>query len=333
MPSRLAAVSLAALALLAAGCLTPDALSDDPDGGTDPGDGPGAGDGGDGADGDEELEGYAKPRWSPGLWWTYNVTRGGEEGEVTFAVQAESPEGFTLLADDPDHAALDAVADLAYLGPVRGSDLAGFQGDEPVRFFEWRLTDGRTWTTTWDGAERTHEARLGEVEIVGRSVDGATVTSSAGGEVRASYDFVPGVGWFTRLDLADRDVSYEIAAAGFAYDGNLTRAQAEPGLEAESPAVTVDSFTVPEEAARVGVRIAGAADSLSYDLSLVDPNGTRHAYGPESCQECSADVLDLLPAIPGEWSVQAHLTSDPAGNLTATVSVVTVEQVDVDYSG
>lgn len=321
---RSIAVLALVLAVAAAGCLGPDPAGSAPD--PDP---PSESDPDDPADGDDEPEGFVTPTWSAGLWWRYEVTRDGETGSVTFAVQEKGDGTYTLLANTTDHAALDAVVDLAYVGPVRTSDLAGLVDGEPVRFFEWPLRDGRTWTTTWNGLERTHEARRTDVEIAGGTFDGAEITSTAGDRTLATYAYAPAVGWFTRLEIPDRNLSYQLEDAGFAYGGNLTRAEASTALEAASPAVQAGPFTVPEEAARVSLEVAGGGESTSYEARLLDPNGTQHEYGPEACSGCQVDLVDLLPARPGEWSAELTLASDPPGNLTARVDVVTAANVSV----
>lgn len=331
MAARAALVAFLALAVVTAGCLG---------GGSDPGADPGAGTGDGGSsgpggpdDGDDEPQGLQAPRWSPGLWWRYNVTRGDGTGSVVFAVQAESQDRYTLLANGTSHAARDALEDLAYVGPVRVEDFAGVTDEGPVRFFEWPLEDGKTWTTPWNGVERTHEATRTQVTIPGGTLPGVEVTSTADGRTLATYEYAPAVGWFTRLELPQRNLTYTLADAGFAYRGNLTRAEASTALEFTSPAARAATFDVPAEAAAVVLRLAGGGERVSYDVSLADPNGTRHAYGPEACMGCSVDVLDLLPAVAGTWTTEGKLASTPTGNLTASASVVTAETVTVDYGG
>lgn len=332
MASRAGLAVLLALAVVTAGCLgggSDSAPGTGTDPGADPGGQPGSDPGGGGTD--NGAQGFQPPEWSPGLWWEYNVTRGDETGSVIFAVQAESGDRYTLLANATGHAARDAVVDLAYVGPVRKSDLAGLSGDAPVRFFEWPLHDGRTWTTTWNGRERTHTARRTPVEIPGGELPGVEVASTAGGRTLARYGYAPAVGWFTHLELPQRNLTYRIADAGFAYRGNLTTAAASTAFEASSPSARAGTFDVPNGSAAVALRLGGGGTRASYDLSLADPGGTRHTYGPEACMACSVDVLDLLPPVPGAWTAEAKLASTPTGNLTATASVVTAETVAVEY--
>lgn len=326
MATRRALLAALALALVAAGCLGGGSeTGSDPDpgvgDGTDPG-GPGE---------DDEPQGFEAPRWGPGVWWEYNVTRGDETSSVVFAVQEVSDDRYTLLANGTDHAARDAIEDLAYVGPVRTDDLAGLVDGEPVRFFEWPLQDGTTWTTTWNGVERTHEARTTRVTIPGGSLQGAEIESTAGDRTLATYSYAPAVGWFTRLELPQRNLTYELADAGFAYPGNLTRAEATPAAEFTSPAAGIGSFDVPGDAAAVALRLDGGGDQVSYDVSLTDPNGTRHAHGPETCEGCQVRLLDLLEPVPGTWAAEAQLVSVPAGNLNATASIVAAEHVAVQY--
>lgn len=332
MPRRALLLTLVVLAAAAAaGCLGGDGAADDP--GQDPGQGdPGGGPGGgDGDGGSDEPAGYATPRWSPGLWWSYNYTLAGETGTATFAVQDEAGDRYTLLANGTHHAAVDALRDLAYVGPVRAGDLAGLVDGEPVRFFEWPLRDGRTWRTTWNGRERVHEARATDLEVLGRTIPGVEVTSTAGNRTLATYAYSPAVGWFTRLDVPSRNLTYELRDAGFAYLGNLSAANASIAFQATSPVAKAGAFSVGAEADRVGVSVRGGGSQASYRVDLADPNGTRHEYGPEACMACRVDVLDLHPAVPGSWSADAAVASDPPGNLTASVSVVDVRSVAVAY--
>jgi hypothetical protein len=329
MRRRVLLLALALSAAALAGCLGTDSGGTDgapdadaPDGGSDGGSDDGE---------DDEPAGYATPRWSPGLWWSYNYSLAGETGTVTFAVQAEEDDRYTLLANGTHHAAVDVLRDLAYVGPVRAEDLAGLVDGEPVRFFEWPLRDGRTWTTTWNGIERTHDASEADLEVPGGTLPGMEITSTAGGETLATYTYAPAVGWFTRLEIPGRNLTYELTDIGFGYQRNLTQASVSPVFEETAPAATATTFQVPAEADRVAVAVDGGGDRVGYEVSLGDPNGTRHQVGPQACMDCTVDVLELLPAIPGTWSAEANLASTPPGNVTAKAGLVDAEPVAVDY--
>lgn len=330
MPRRVLLLALAVLAAAAAGCLGGDSAADDPGQTPDPG-APGGDGAGEADGGSDEPTGYATPRWAPGLWWSYSYRLAGETGTVTFAVQAQSDQQYTLLANGTHHAAVEAVRDLAYVGPVRADDLAGLVDGEPVRFFEWPLRDGRTWRTTWNGVERVHQARAVDAQVLNRTVPGIEVTSTAGNRTLATYTYSPSVGWFTRLEVPGRNLTYRLRDAGFAYRRNLTTADATTAFQASSPTTKAGSFDVPAEADRVAAALAGGGARASYRLDLADPNGTRHEYGPQACTSCQVAVLGLLPAAPGRWTAEATLASDPPGNLTASVSVVDARPVRVAY--
>lgn len=101
-----------------------------------------------GVDGSDDIARLDAPAWAVGDWWRYQ----GPGSEFTLVVSEDAGSSWIIDTDDVDLAFFHAqFGPISYLGEQRKSDLAGSQGSNDVRFFDWPLEHGKTWTTTWDG--------------------------------------------------------------------------------------------------------------------------------------------------------------------------------------
>ena len=129
------------------------------------------------------------PVWARGDWWsvTDNMDR-----SYSIVVAGESGSDWTVLSNDLSVALADYDFDISYLGAVGKADLAGRQGADRVKYFEWPLEHEKTWTTRWDGVTRTmvaHDMGDGTWHIQGH--DGQTLA--------VEYTYDPVSKWLTEL--------------------------------------------------------------------------------------------------------------------------------------
>lgn len=318
---------LLVLALVLSGCTgsppqdRPDTI---PEGGEDPDDDP-----------DDGPRGAPKPNWAPGLWWSYTFTRDGATHRVTLAVAETTATEHTLLANDTTHPLFDALLDISYVGPVRASDLAGYEGDDPVRFFTWPLQDDATWTTTWNGAERHLTAHRANVTTPRGPEPGFEIVSRTGpgddDPVQARFTYAPSVAWFNTLELPRQNVTYELVDQGFGYRGNLTRANLTTHVDQTGPGLTPATFEVANGSDLV-VGVLEADGRSTGSLQLVAPNGTRYGVPATACDAAACAFLTVrtAPAAPGTW--QAEVAGGSLdGGFRAAVHEATLAPVPVVY--
>lgn len=271
------------------------------------------------------------PEWQVGDAWS--ITTHGGEGSAMYAlvVVDAGSSGYTIAATDEEITVLDAIHDISYLGRIRTSDLAGSQQDAPVRFFDFPLTDGKTWTTTWDGFEVKLTATLADAiptpdgpkpgfRIVGTHEDATYVT----------YDYVPDVGWWTGISF-EAGYGFTVNRVIHNATGTYPVATAELLFEATSEAPFgmhgTGSFTVAEGQTSLLLMVDGHAEHVARTVVLTDPAGTPViAQEPTTDQPPGVWSPRHLPTTPGEWHIAAPALHDPEGSVRVQVQQVVVEE-------
>lgn len=273
------------------------------------------------------------PEWSVGdAWGVQNYGFG--DFACTLVVTSAS-SGYTLSPTCEELAQADAVFDVSYVGAIRGSDLAGAQQGQPVQFFAFPLSDGKTWTTTWDGLPITLTATFAPALAApgagvgpGYTIVGAT----AEGEEYVRYDYSPLLKWWTHIDFAQ---GYGLKVQRFqenwtgAFKAAVSKevyAHAPP-----TPGVFVPgAFSVSEGQTSLFVMFAGGAGmGYGYSLRLVDPAGNVAWEAQDFGEATSTFVATTIPApAPGEWkALNAGSWNPQAGGFVLTVHEVLVSDV------
>lgn len=194
------------VAMTLAGCT-------DDDGSTDPNTA-----GGDGSS--TETVQIAKPEWQVGDWWTFDSTFGSQ----TIAITADNGDTWTVDTDAVSFAFFHSTfEEISYLGHIRKDDLAGSQEGTPVKYFDWPLEHGKTWTTQWDGLDFDMVAHVADERIA------HIVATTDDREYSMVYDAQ--VGWFTEFSFMDADGTetgrMDLTDSGSGFTGELIRVDAE----------------------------------------------------------------------------------------------------------
>ncbi len=155
----------------------------------------------------------AVPAWAVGDWWNYTSD---QIGAYTLVVTEDAGTDYAVGTDNGGMAFYDARFDVSNLGPQRKSDLAGSQGSTRVEFFHWPLSDGLSWTTTWDGQPVTVTAAAGPK---GRF----TMTAENATGPYAAYTYDSDVRWVTEWHFfaPDGSMAFEsrLQSSGTGYTG------------------------------------------------------------------------------------------------------------------
>lgn len=196
---------LAATAVLTTGCLGPapadgPAADGDGDGALPPGtdDHPGTGPTNDAPFGPVAHA----PSWSPGTWWTWEVTgRSFGTYELTTVVARDAADGATAAVGytDVEPGLRSHVFHVPPVGEVRTEDHAWTVHDAPARLVDFPLHDGKTWTGTFEDREVAFEAAA--VERDGRTVFAVNGTYVAFDGQGPRYVYDPALGTFSELHI------------------------------------------------------------------------------------------------------------------------------------
>lgn len=244
--------------------------------------------------------------WAVGDAWDVVTTGEGAGTRSTLVVTAADAEGYTLSTTDEGTAGYDALEDVSYLGRIRASDLAGSQQGAPVQFFSFPLTDGKTWTTTWDGLAVTLTATfVPAMDTTAGIHPGFAIEGKADGESYVKYDYVPMLKWWSKLAFAN-GYGFRVERVHVNWTGEVLRAEAATLLEATTSAPGAPgahAFTVGEGQSFVALSYAGEAQAYARGYVLVAPDGMPHATGPSgvTAGKGASGFEERLPPTPGEW--------------------------------
>ncbi len=230
------------------------------------------------------------PNWTLGDWWAWTSPQ--IEGTYTSALAADQGSDWFMATDHPEIAWFDARFDIASLGQVRKSDLAGSQGNTRVEFFRFPLMANATWTTTWDAAPIT-------VLVTGIDKGVASLEATrADGTLYATYTYKDSHGYFGQIEYYDANgtaVGYEaqVTGSGKGFQGDLVRWEHQAVLEASGDiagASYAQTMSVPLSATDVyadlfvacasGAFVAGVAPlPIVTTLAGVDGRGVGTTSG------------------------------------------------------
>lgn len=263
---------------------------------------------------------FDAPTWAVGDAWAV-APEGGEGEPAVLVVTKAEGDAYTLSTTDPDAAGYDALFDVSYLGRIRASDLAGHQGGKPVQFFSFPLTDGKTWTTTWDGLEVKLTATWVPALQTGAGVHpGFAIVGTAEGETYVKYDYVPALKWWSHLTFAS-GYGMKVQRTFAGWTGDYLVGEAKRLVD--GPAEPSRTFVVEEGQAFVHVNLRGSSTQHARAWAILDPEGAPH-----ETQESTAaaggggiSVTERLPPTPGEWRVVSPVVHAD-GDFTLVVTQV-----------
>lgn len=146
--------------------------------------------------------------WSKNNWWAYAATVQGVGFDIALIVHESRPDSFRLGTN------LSAgFFGLPWSGNVT-RDLNPRIGPDEWPLFRFPLEDGKEWSYTLLGHDAKSIARASLVEIPGVGMrPGFSLDALAYGKPFAHYDYVPEVGWFTRLDLIEPTDGHTVLSA------------------------------------------------------------------------------------------------------------------------
>lgn len=280
------------------------------------------------------------PLWRVGDAWGVSSSGAGANEEHTVVVTGVSGTSYALATTSESTAGYDAVYDISWLGGIRTSDLAGSQQGGPVKFFDFPLTDGKTWTTTWDGLEVTLTAKANPaISTPMGTKPGFDITGMAGDEVHASYDYVPALRWWSRLAFPTQGYEIRVTSTTANWTGTVVSATANEVLSIHpsgpSTYVPANPFTVSDGQSWLLLTLISVTQQQARAISILDPAGQPVPMG-EGQQDFMFDpqpheefTTAQLPGTPGQWELMIGALHDPDGFLLLTIHELAIAPVDV----
>lgn len=274
---------------------------------------------------DQSLE---APTWQVGDWWTWQSD---QLGEYSYVVTGQEGGDWLVDTDSEQIAFFDAQTDISFLGTVRKSDLAGSQNETRVQYFDWPLEEGKTWSTTWDGVQRT-------ITVTDVSDGTATLEAREGDRLAVSYVYDASTGWFgeTTFHGPDGEPAFttEPMDSGSDFTGEPIRWRFDVQLTGSGslqPAASDPfAFEVPENATDIWLSLQVECPTGTFSIGFSSEQGQGWGVN-EACpynQTMAGPVVEA-PA-PGAWDGGVIATSPvEQGSYNYRLIVRTLETVSI----
>lgn len=317
-------LALVLVALLLAGCAgepptAPDALNQSTDSAVLPA---------------VNLSSVVVPVWRVGDAWLVDSYSGDEHTAGTLAVSAADASSYSIVTTIDSTATFDAAFDVSYVGKIRADNLAGAQKENTIKFFDFPLEDGKSWSTTWDQTTVNLTATFSpKISTPLGPQPGFLIVGEARGATYVEYDFVPALNWWSRLAFAD---NYGFTVTGIAhnwtgeYKVGVSKTLLTLGTAAPIGTTPVGSFTVDEGQSVVLLALSSHSERFARAFILIDPANQPYATNRISNFENSAEpsrefTTETLPPTAGEWRVIAPTIHDPSASFTLNVQQIAIE--------
>jgi hypothetical protein len=272
-----------------------------------------------------------RPEWRVGDAWLVRFNEDfacwlvvGEVRNGTY-VQGTSCDG------EMDAGAQIAANDFAYAGTFDRDLARPTRSDGTIRLYDWPLTDGKTWTTSWFGEEVTVRAAFDE-EIEGPLGEepGFVLRMSYGDaeDEFLRYDYVPSLRWWSEFRFeSGAVVTVEDAVRG--WGGRVVMVDAEErvrfgGSGVLGPAAT-RSFAVSEADDALIIEVRASGRAVLMELALRDPDGSsQYSISRRALTGGSSYNFDVVADLqPGSWVLEETFIGD--GSVDAVVHALRID--------
>lgn len=281
------------------------------------------------------------PVWNVRDAWTVTTgSPGGESASNTFVVTASSGTTYTLASTGVEPAVYDALFDISFIGPMRASDLAGSQAGAAVKFFDFPLTNGKTWSTTWDGLEvRVTATANPRIETPRGPQPGFDIVAALpDGTPHATYNYVPAVKWWTSVTFSEgwghtvTEFKENWTGTAYAPVSKEVFSLAPVGPATHTPG---QQFKVDEGQAVLAIVLIGHTEHQARAITLVDPNhalvplpgGDDVMVDPAVRSEFRVDMIEA-PA-PGQWGILMAMAHEPDGFMMVSGHQIALDEIVV----
>lgn len=293
----------------------------------------------------QAQRGIEAPEWEVGDAWLVSFDGGDPMCWLVVAVATEEGyrQGVTCDGDVDEYFAADIAARGNGFAGSFSRDLEGLDEGDEVRWFDWPLTDGKTWSTSLGSFEVDAIATFTQVEGAEGEEPGYTIemTDPDSGTTVVTYDFVPSLAWWSHLTFPQSDYTFRVLDRTDGWSDpvvyGIGRTAYEQRVSFVGATVTTQppflpSFEVAEAENMLVVYTSRQGVSGGH-LSLRDPggnerfaqSGTSMTTGLGSSSYPSFE-LGFIEGAPGTWTLDhEHVGANPSDVLVAAVELATVE--------
>ncbi len=272
---------------------------------------------------------FDAPDWQVGKWWAHHMFFGPDDSAGTHTnvfVVEDAGDAWVTATENEVQARRDAQEDLFNLGSFAKTDLAGTFGGADWKWYDWPLSAESSWhqATLINGNLYHTDYRASfaaEIPTAQGNLPGFIITgTTAQGDLVATWDFVPELGWFANLEVYDRnndpDNPYiRVINMGFgdekpgqnwvifepaplishSYAMNAAPPEGEPLVD----------ITVPEGTNTISGTIDLTISSGAAKVTLEDPDGKEHSFPSGSTPASASASFDVLieDVVAGDWTL------------------------------
>lgn len=279
------------------------------------------------------------PSWKVGDWFGHHLFFGAEDtagSHINTIIVAEGGNQWVLATDDVDVATWEAAWDFPMLGNLGKNDLSATAFGADWNIYKFPMADGDTWTSSIDPLfsgprEVTFTATFNpRIETPSGIRPGFDIVGvNADGVPEIATDYVPEIGWYSKLTLFDtsteepEDFVFDIIAMGrgenwtgtyylneaeslINWNGALFVNPDDPASSAQSTPPHHESFSMSDGATSLYGVIGGGAMSGHSQFVFVDPAGSvndDYAVADYSAPSGPQQMFEFIdwPAQPGQW--------------------------------
>lgn len=270
--------------------------------------------------------GVPVPVWNVGDAWIGTSHNGDETRPITLVVTKVESDAYTIETDDAQTAGYDAMFDVSYVGRISTSELSGAQQGQPVLFYDFPLTDGKSWTAAWDG--------LAVKLTATKSARGFDIVGTVDGEEYVRLDYATDLRWFSKLEFVRDDYGITLERVQPSWTGSVVSATAEKIYEGGPTAPIVSpgagTFTMAEGQTYGVVSVIGGGAQWARAFYLVQPDGMPFMgtdignFELEAAGPRGVFLTMEIPAMAGAWQIASPGIHDPTGGFYVSVHQIAV---------
>lgn len=258
------------------------------------------------------AEGVDAPTWREGYAWIALFGQGEWPCRIV-VVDADADgyeQGFACDGDEREAARLAAFPQ-RYVG-LFTRDLEGVGEGAPARWFDWPLTDGKTWEMEW-GDEVLDVTATFVPDIEGPLGDEPGYVMRAAPEGDSDeilvWNYVPSIGWWSHLEFLESGWAVNVVEFEKGWDGTAVTARAEEILDVEplngahAPVSPQGVFSVDEDADLL-VMYGTGFGAHDERVELIAPDGDAAVSRDHRSFSGSSFFFEFPDAEPGTWELR-----------------------------
>lgn len=263
------------------------------------------------------------PTWRVGDAWRVQFNEGDPICWMVVADVGEAYRQGVACEDGSEAIAVDlAVSRAPFVGTFT-HEIEGI-GDpdaDATRWYDWPLSDGKSWTTTYGETDVSVSALL---------VDGRfqlTMTYDDGSSELARYDYDPALRWWSEIRFESGYV-FRVHERATAWSGPVAVATADLAALMSSQIVTGSTsvFTAGGDDDYIVLIAQRPTNAVEY-WDLTGPNGASRTDYAAPLARNPTSYYELIPATPGEWTYRE--VGMGAGRFDARIFLSQVEIVEM----